>query len=74
MSLTCEANGALSYEWEKQNGSIPSDSTGVNTNTLTLINLQLKDAGNYRCVATNPGGSSESNYAAVTISCKYIHT
>ena len=72
VSLTCEAHGALSYKWERQNATIPSDSTGVNTNTLTLINLQPEDAGNYRCVATNAGGSSESNYATVTISCKYI--
>ena len=67
VSLTCEANGASSYNWERQNGSISSDSTGVNTNTLTLINLQPEDAGNYRCVATSTSGSSESNYSTVTI-------
>ena len=65
-TLTCEADGALFYRWERQNDVIPSDSTGVNTNTLTLINLQPEDAGNYRCVATNASGSSESNYATVT--------
>ena len=74
-TLTCEADGALSYKWERQNGIIPFDSTGVNTNTLTLINLQPEDAGNYRCVATNASGSSESNYAAITISgiYEYVH-
>ena len=72
LSLTCDADGASSYKWERQNNVIPSDSTGVNTNTLTLINLQPKDAGKYRCVATNASGSSESIYAAVTISSECI--
>ena len=67
LTLTCEADGASSYNWERQNGITPSDSTGMNTNTLTLINLHPEDYGNYRCVATNASGSSESDYAAVTI-------
>ena len=66
-SLTCEADGATSYNWERQSGSIPSGATGVNTNTLTIINLTPEDAGNYRCVATNASGSSQSNYATLTV-------
>ena len=66
-TLICEVEGALSYNWERQNVVIPSDSTGVNTNALTLINLQPEDAGNYRCVATNASGSNVSNYANLII-------
>ena len=71
VSLTCEADGASSYRWERQNDVIPSDSTGVNTNTFTLINLQPEDAGNYRCMATNASGISESNYAILTLNGEY---
>ena len=66
VSLTCEADGATSYNWERQNGSIPSGATGVNTSNLT-INLTPEDAGNYRCVATNEGGNTSSNYASLTV-------
>ena len=67
VSLTCKADGASTYIWEKQNGVIPSDSTGVKTNILNLVNLQPQDAGNYRCVAINGTGSSKSHYATITV-------
>ena len=67
VTLRCEANGTLSYIWDRQNGGIPSGSIGKNTNTLTLIDAQPEDSGNYRCVATNRYGSSMSDYATITI-------
>ena len=67
VSLTCKADGASSYNWERQNDVIPFDSTGVNSDTLTLINLQPEDAGNYRCVATNVNGSKMSEFATAII-------
>jgi len=62
------AEGEASYKWERQSGSIPSSAIGVNSNTLTIINLQPKDAGNYRCVAICTfNGDSYSEYASLTI-------
>ena len=66
-TLTCKADEASSYYWEKGNDIILSDS-----NILTLINLRPKDAGSYRCVATNAIGTSKSDYAIVTISGEYV--
>ena len=67
VTLRCEANGTLSYIWDRQNGGIPSGSIGKNTNTLTLIDVQPEDSGNYRCVATNRYGSKMSDYTKITI-------
>ena len=42
---------------------------------LTILNLQLEDAGSYRCVATNASGSSVSDYAKLSINgqlCIYM--
>ena len=67
VSFSCEADGASSYYWERQHDSVPPTASGVNTSTLTITNLQPKDTGYYRCVATNGGGSTESKYAKLTI-------
>ena len=66
-SLSCNAIGASSYHWEKKNGNIQSNIIGMNTNTITFINLRLSNAGLYQCVATNDSGSSKSYYAKLII-------
>ena len=66
--LTCTANEASSYYWEKYNDSIPYDSIGINTSVLTLNDVQLGDSGNYRCVVTDSCGvRRSSDYSTVTI-------
>ena len=73
ITLTCKADGASSYYWERQYDDIPSSAIGVNTSSLTLINLQLRDAGQYRCVATNNSGNTKSDYAVLIVRGTYVH-
>ena len=75
LTLTCVAKKPSAYYWERQNGKIPPSAIGVHTNTLTLINVQPKDVGNYRCVAFTcliNCSRSFSDYAAVTVNSKLI--
>ena len=67
VSLNCQANGALSYDWEKRDDGNFSSSIGINSPTLTLTNLQPLDAGYYRCKATNISASSYSKFAGLSI-------
>lgn len=67
LPLTCEAKGASSYCWERQDGSIPSNAIGKNTHTLTLVNITPAHSGRYRCVVMNTSDKNFSNYAIITI-------
>ena len=68
LTLTCITNEATSYYWEKENGSIPYDTIGVNSPNLTLIDVQTEDSGNYRCAVTDKCNITKySDYVAVTI-------
>ena len=69
ITLTCMANDTSSYYWEKENEDIPFNAFGVDTNTLTLNNVQPENDGNYRCVAFTCGVTSRtfSIYARITV-------
>ena len=66
-SLNCQADGALSYDWEKRDDRNFSSSIGINSPILTLTNLQPQDASYYRCKATNISASSYSEFAVLSI-------
>ena len=74
LTLTCKANETSFYYWERQNGSIPSTSTGVYTDRLIIFNVQPEDAGSYRCATyvCSSCDRSFSNYAVITINGKPI--
>ena len=68
LTLTCMANEATSYYWEKENGDIPYDTIGINTSNLTFIDAQPEDSGNYRCIITNDCNvASSSEYTTINI-------
>lgn len=52
------------YQWEFNGVPIP----GATNSTLVVNAATVADAGNYACVASNPGGSTTSNVAALTVS------
>jgi endonuclease/exonuclease/phosphatase family metal-dependent hydrolase len=64
-TFTVNAGGSLplAYQW-LFNGT---NNLGLNTNAVTLNNVQTNDAGNYSVVITNAGGGSTSAVAVLTV-------
>jgi len=65
------ATGAppLTYRWQK-NGTDLEESgryAGVTTDTLSIPSVEPADAGNYRCVVSNPFGTVNSIEATLTV-------
>ena len=55
------------FKWEKKNNKLPIRAQGVNSQQLTIINLNPKDSGEYRCIVSNSTGILASDYLLVTI-------
>lgn len=62
-SVTASGTTPLSYQWYLQ-GSLLA---GATSSTLTVSNVQSRDAGNYSVVVTNIAGSVVSTSAVLTI-------
>jgi hypothetical protein len=56
----------FTYQWEKAGVALP----GATASTLTLLNVQTADAGDYTATITNPGGSATSNAATLTLTAQ----
>ncbi len=67
--ITAIGDPPLDYQWRKDGQNIADGGhyAGATTATLTITNAALTDAGNYRCVVTNPFGSAVSEPAALTV-------
>jgi glucose/arabinose dehydrogenase len=66
VTFTCSASGAptITYQWQRSNTNIP----GATGPSYTLESPSLADNNaTFRCVATNPFGSTESANATLTV-------
>ncbi|NJL71855.1 MAG: DUF5011 domain-containing protein [Candidatus Competibacteraceae bacterium] len=67
--VVANAQGALSYQWQKDSVALSNDATyaGVTTATLAITGAENADEGNYRVVVSNPDGSVTSSTARLTV-------
>lgn len=67
------ASGAISYQWEMYDGTsyvaLSNDTiySGVNTDTLTIANVDGLDGNLFHCIAMNPAGNDTSLDATLTV-------
>jgi Immunoglobulin domain len=63
-SVTAGGSTPLTYQWQAHGTNIPG---GTGAGTITLTNVQLAAAGDYRVIASNGGGSATSQVAVLTV-------
>ena len=61
------AGSAISYQWTKDGSAVLNNDSALTPN-LTVANVQLADAGLYRCVVSNAGGSVTSQPVTLKVS------
>ncbi len=68
-SVAATGDGALTYQWQKNQANLGNGGhySGATTATLTVTGADVGDEANYRCVVTGGCGSATSNQAALSI-------
>jgi hypothetical protein len=63
------ADGAMSYQWQFNGTNLVDDArvTGSQSSLLSIENARMSDAGNYRIIITNFGGTNVSSTSLVVI-------
>ena len=64
LSVTLTGGLPYGYQWWKNGTNLLAGATGA---SLTMLNLQVTDSGNYTVVVTNTAGSITSSVASVTV-------
>jgi N-acetylmuramoyl-L-alanine amidase len=62
-TIVASGEGPLSYRWQKDTLDLIEDDhyTNVNTQTLTIVDVNDLDLGQYRCLVSNAGGEVPSD-------------
>jgi len=75
-TVTATGEGTLSYQWQKDGVDLANGGhySGATSSTLTVTPADASDLASFRAVVTNPGGSTSSNAAALTLRAATIIT
>ena len=73
LMLICYASGdpKPTVTWTKDSVSVKE--FNASGQFLHLVNVHRKNAGPYRCTASNGYGNNGTSVSIVSIKCKYIH-
>ncbi|HRZ35704.1 MAG TPA: immunoglobulin domain-containing protein, partial [Candidatus Paceibacterota bacterium] len=63
LEVTASGSAPLAYQWERDGIPVAGSTNAV----LALPNVAMSQAGEYRVVVTNPGGSATSNPARLVV-------
>lgn len=68
-TVAAGGDGPLTYQWQKDQANIANGGhySGTTTPVLTVSSANSSDAASYRCVVSNPWGSTLSNGATLTV-------